>query len=106
MSMPLGKINRLVPGLIDKTGINQLEKNTVKLEGNDNFIDVFKNLINSVDSLQKDASQLQDAFMSGEPVELHDVMIKAQEAGISMDLLLEIRNKLLNAYNELMRMPM
>jgi len=105
MSVPLGKINRLVPGLIDKTGFNPLEKNTVKLEGNDNFLDVFKNLINSVDSLQKDASQLQGAFMSGEPVELHDVMIKAQEAGISMDLLLEIRNKLLNAYNKLMSMP-
>ena len=43
--------------------------------------------------------------MNGDPVELHQVMIKAEEAGVAMDLLLEIRNRLLNAYNDLIRMP-
>jgi flagellar hook-basal body complex protein FliE len=38
-------------------------------------------------------------------VELHQVMIKAEEAGLATDLLLEIRNKLINAYNQLMNMP-
>ena len=56
-------------------------------------------------TIQKDSAQLQEAFMNGEPVEIHQMMIKAQEAGISMDLLLEVRNKLVNAYSEIMRMP-
>ena len=63
-------------------------------------------MIDQVNGLQQDAAQIQEAFMSGEPDELHQVMIKAQEAGIAMDLLLEIRNKLGDAYNELMRMPL
>ncbi|MEE8404551.1 MAG: flagellar hook-basal body complex protein FliE [candidate division Zixibacteria bacterium] len=43
--------------------------------------------------------------MNGDPVELHQVMIKAEEAGLATDLLLEIRNRLISAYNELIRMP-
>ena len=63
-------------------------------------------MIGDVNDLQMESAQLQQAFLAGEPVELHQVMIKAEEAGLSMDLLLEIRNKLVNAYNEIIRMPM
>ena len=44
--------------------------------------------------------------MAGEPIELHEVMIRAEQAGVATDLLLEIRNKLVTAYNEVLRMPM
>ncbi|MBU2652480.1 MAG: flagellar hook-basal body complex protein FliE [Bacteroidetes bacterium] len=48
---------------------------------------------------------MQQAFLDGEPVELHQVMVKAEEAGIATELLIEIRNKLVDAYSELIRMP-
>ncbi len=102
----VGNISRLVPGLVEKPGTNPIDKGIAEIKNGGNFNDIFSEMINSVDGLQIEAAQIQEAFMNGEPVELHQVMIKAQEAGISMDLLLEIRNKLLNAYNEIMRMPM
>lgn len=105
MSSHIGNINRLVPGLLDRLDASRSAKNQSEVENKSSFTELFSNLLSSVDGLQKDASQIQEALMVGEPVELHQVMIKAQEAGIAMDLLLEIRNKLLTAYNELMRMP-
>ena len=56
-----------------------------------------------------DASQMQDeskdmiaAFLRGEPVELHQVMAASEEAAISLELLVEIRNKLTEAYRSVM----
>ena len=105
MSGGIGNINRLVPGLIEQ--INPAKSNSVNeaAETDKGFTELFSNMLQSVDGIQKDSAHLQEAFMNGEPVELHQMMIKAQEAGISMDLLLEVRNKLVNAYSEIMRMP-
>ncbi len=105
MSNGIGNINRLVPGLIENLDPKKLESGASEGTSEGNFTEIFSNMINSVNDLQADAAGLQDAFMAGEPVELHEVMIKAQEAGVAMDLLLEVRNKLVNAYSELMRMP-
>ncbi|MCK4573324.1 MAG: flagellar hook-basal body complex protein FliE [candidate division Zixibacteria bacterium] len=106
MSNPVGNINRMIPGLIEKVTGGQGEVAGPDAKSGVSFGDVLSNMINSVNETQLDAAQSQQALMAGEPVELHDVMIKAQEAGISMDLLLEVRNKLMSAYNEIMRMQM
>jgi flagellar hook-basal body complex protein FliE len=98
-------INRLVPGLIEKLGNKPTEATNESSSGN-TFSNLLSNAVNSVNELQQDAASAQDALLAGEPVELHDVMIKAEEAGIATDLLLEIRNKLVNAFDEIMRMPM
>ena len=105
MSSGINNIQRLVPGLVEKVDITKSESTEGLQKGEASFSDVFSNMINSVNDIQADAAHIQEAFMSGEPVEIHQMMIKAQEAGISMDLLLEIRNKLVNAYQEIMRMP-
>ncbi len=105
MSNVIGNINRLVPGLIENLDPGKLGQGASEGKAESSFTEIFSNMINSVNDLQSDAAGLQKAFMSGEPVELHEVMIKAQEAGIAMDLLLEVRNKMVNAYSELMRMP-
>lgn len=105
MAGGISSISRLVPGLIEKG--TQSTVNPIKAEKSEkeNFTEMFTNMLNSVDGLQKDAGQIQEAFMNGEEVELHELMIKAEEAGVSMDLLLEVRNKLINAYNQIMQMP-
>ncbi len=105
MTQAIGNINRLVPGLIEQAGTNKSELTKPTENKEAGFTEIFSNMINSVNSIQKDSVQIQEAFMNGEPVELHQMMIKVQEAGISMDLLLEVRNKLVNAYSEIMRMP-
>ena len=106
MSGPMSNVNRLVPGLIERLDVTQSDKSAAESKSSASFTEIFSNMLNSVNELQMDAAEIQQALMSGDPVELHQVMIKAEEAGIAMDLLLEIRNKLVNAYSELMRMPL
>ena len=106
MSGSINNINRLVPGLVEKLDVNKSTAVSAEDKKEASFSEVFSNMMNSVNDLQQDAAQIQTDFMNGEPVEIHQMMIKAQEAGIAMDLLLEIRNKLINAYTEIMRMPM
>jgi flagellar hook-basal body complex protein FliE len=43
-------------------------------------------------------------LIAGEPIDLHEVMISAEEASVAFDLMMEIRNKLLEAYQEIQRM--
>jgi len=103
MTGEINNVNRLVPGLIEQGKAPSAVKTA---EGEDNFTDLLANFVNSVNDTQLEAAQAQNALMNGEPVELHDVMIKAEEAGLAMDLLLEIRNKLLDAFDNIMKMPM
>ena len=97
---------RLVPGLIEKLDSKPVTLGNPESAPSEQFSDVFANLIDSVNDLHMQAGDAQKAFITGEPIELHVVMIKSAEAGIATDLVLEIRNKLVNAYNELLRMPM
>jgi flagellar hook-basal body complex protein FliE len=100
---PVGS-GRLVPGLVEQLGIEK--PNKVEMEsGGVQFTELLADMLSSVNQLQSESSAAQTALMNGEPVELHQVMIKAEEAGLAMDLLLEIRNKLVTAYNDLTRMP-
>ncbi|MEW5701279.1 MAG: flagellar hook-basal body complex protein FliE [Candidatus Zixiibacteriota bacterium] len=66
---------------------------------------VFGDLLDQVSELQSQASALENRLLSGEDVELHRVMIAAEEAGTAFELLVEMRNRLVEAYQELMRMP-
>ncbi len=106
MSGTLTGVNRLVPGLIEQVQGKQSGEQTSPTTKENQFAELLSNLLESVNDMHQQAAQAQGALMAGEPVELHQVMIKAEEAGVATDLLLEIRNKLITAYNELMRMPM
>lgn len=106
VSEPIGNITKLIPGIAEQTGIVPSATATQEPSSTLKFTDMLSSMVNNVNELQSTAAGAQQAMMNGEPVELHDVMIKAEQAGLSMDFLLEIRNKLVNAYNEVMRMPM
>lgn len=68
------------------------------------FQDVLKNLVNQVDSLQKDANASIHGLVTGATTNVHDVTIKMAEAGIAFDLMMQVRNKLLEAYQQIIRM--
>ena len=68
------------------------------------FADTLKNALGEVSGAQSDARDAIDAFLRGEPVEIHDVMAATEEAGIALDMLIEIRNKLADAYRTVMQM--
>jgi flagellar hook-basal body complex protein FliE len=62
--------------------------------------------IDSVNQTQQNASSLATAFEKGTPgVELPQVMLEMQKASVSFRALTEVRNRLVNAYQEIMNMP-
>jgi flagellar hook-basal body complex protein FliE len=103
MSSAVNQIGKLLPGLQSDI---QNSLSVAKEEGGPSFTEVFGKLIDSVNSSQIEAAKSQQLAATGEAADLHQVMIAVEEAGITMDLLLEIRNKLVDAYQTLVRMPM
>lgn len=72
--------------------------------GATSFQDLLKGLVDKVDSLQKDADASIKGLATGEVTDVHTVAVKMEEAGVAFELMMEIRNKLLDAYQEIMRM--
>jgi flagellar hook-basal body complex protein FliE len=68
------------------------------------FANVLKQSIEQVNQSQLEADRLTEKLVKGENVELHQVMIAAQKATISLQTAVEIRNKVVEAYQEMMRM--
>lgn len=76
-------------------------------EGGSEFAAMLKESIDSVNSTQKASGQLSKAFELGEPdVSLAEVMIASQKASVSFQAMLQVRNKLVDAYKDVMNMPM
>jgi flagellar hook-basal body complex protein FliE len=75
-----------------------------KIEGSESFGQIFKGMLNETNQLQNNAADIAQKFALGEIEDVHDVMIAAEKAGVSFELVMEIRNKLVDAYQEMMRM--
>lgn len=71
--------------------------------GKGSFKDMLSGLVSQVDGLQKDADASIRGLMAGEDVRIHDVTIKMQEAGVAFDLMMEIRTKLMDAYQQIVK---
>ncbi len=68
------------------------------------FGDLLKRALGDVTGMQDRKEDMIGAFLRGEPVELHQVMAAAEEASLSLELLVETRNKLTDAYRSIMNM--
>jgi len=73
-------------------------------ESGADFGATLKGALGEVNRLQLDAGEKTRALMAGEDIDLHEVMISAEEAGVAFDLMMEIRNKLIEAFQEVQRM--
>lgn len=67
-----------------------------------NFGDLLSRAVGNVQQSQDRKDDIIGAFLAGKPVELHDVMAAAEEASLSLQLLVETRNKLTDAYRTVM----
>ena len=72
--------------------------------GGPSFGDTLKRALNEVSASQDVSQDYIQKFVQGEPVELHQVMAAAEEASISLEMLVELRNKLTDAYKTVMQM--
>ncbi len=76
----------------------------VPSDGGAPFSELLKRAVGDVSDAQQHKADLIGAFLRGEAVELHDVMAAAEEASLSLELLVETRNKLTEAYRTVMNM--
>jgi flagellar hook-basal body complex protein FliE len=72
----------------------------------DGFAGALARSLEQVQSLQDDARQKTRALAMGEDVDLHDVMIAANKSEVAFNLVLEVRNKLVDAWEKLSRSVM
>lgn len=68
------------------------------------FADFMKNSLSEVNAAQLNADRASEQIAAGETKNLHEAMIKLEEADISLRLMVQIRNKAVEAYQEIMRM--
>jgi len=74
--------------------------------GGGGFGDVFNQAIQTVEGLNQDASASVERFLSGDGEELHSTILATTRAELGFDLFLQTRNKVVSAYQEIMRMQM
>jgi flagellar hook-basal body complex protein FliE len=93
---------RNIPGIENNAGMEKPKK--ADDSGKVNFADTIKDFLDAVNEDQKVASQSVEDVILGKSETLADAMTKLEEANLSFQLMLEIKNKLVDAYNELNRM--
>ena len=82
------------------------DKSSIIEEGTALFKDVFSDAIQNVKDTQKNLEDKQYLLATGQIDDAHTVPIAAAEAQLSVDLLVQLRNKAVEAYSELMRISL
>lgn len=90
-------------------GVQQTDRGglRIQLPGSDegpSFADTLERALGDVSDLQETARDSISAFLRGDPVEIHEVMAATEEAGIALEMLIEVRNKLTEAYRTVINM--
>jgi flagellar hook-basal body complex protein FliE len=96
----LGGPRRIGLDIAGENGLSGLQSPA----GGPSFSDSLKKAIGSVSAQQDTAQDYVGRFVRGEPVELHQVMAAAEEAQLSLEMLVELRNKLMDAYKSVVNM--
>lgn len=74
--------------------------------GRADFAEMLKNAVNNVNTLQQESNQLAQSYERGDPnVDLPQVMIGLQKSSVSFEAMTQVRNKLVDAYEKIMNMP-
>ena len=82
-----------------KPGLDQTK------ETGESFGKTLEKFVSEVNGLQNQASESIEKLATGEITDVHEVMIAVEEANTALEFMLEIRNKIVEAYQEVMRMP-
>ncbi|ADU66926.1 flagellar hook-basal body complex subunit FliE [Desulfurispirillum indicum S5] len=67
------------------------------------FSEFLKSSLKEVNTAQKDADRAIEELIAGESKDIHTTMIKMQQADVSLKMMMQVRNKIMDAYQEVMR---
>ena len=95
-------ISPIVP--IDPSRIQPVVDSPGGTRSSGDFQRVFEDVVGGVEKLRQGANRSVEAFLAGEGEELHQMVLSTQRAELAFELFLEMRNKVVQAYQEIMRM--
>lgn len=100
-SIPQQELQQITPDVSTTTGTQ-----SVAMPGSSgaSFENMLGDFVGEVNARQTAANDAISGLMSGKNVSLHQAMISMEEASVSFQMMVEVRNKLLDSYQELMRM--
>lgn len=78
----------------------------VETKESESFFDTLKQKLDEVNDKQINAENITEQFIKGEDVDIHEVMLTTEEAKMSLQLAVQIRNKIVEAYQEINRMQL
>jgi flagellar hook-basal body complex protein FliE len=99
MALPIAPVNLTISPIVAPAA-----PSSAGATGGAAFQSAFAEAVSKVEAFQQNSQASINSFLSGDGEELHQVAIKTQEAELSFDLFLQMRNKVVAAYQEIMRM--
>ncbi|MBD7907135.1 flagellar hook-basal body complex protein FliE [Sporosarcina gallistercoris] len=99
--MAISSILAMAPGVSP----DATKASPTTFESQQKFGSFLKDAIQDVNAAQVQSDVMTEKLVRGEDVDLHNVMITAQKASIALNATMEVRNKVIEAYQEVMRMP-
>jgi flagellar hook-basal body complex protein FliE len=86
-------------------GVGAAPGGTEDAKGTGGFGDAFKSALTEVNAAQSQSSAITEAYERGEVTDIAAVMLSRQQASIGFEATIQVRNKLLSAYKDIMSMP-
>lgn len=96
----INRINFLLPNKLDT---NSTTQQTEKSDSSVDFSAMLKDALKDVNNAELAADDAVQKVLSGETKDIHSTMIALQKADVSLKMMLEVRNKMMDAYQEIMR---
>ena len=93
-----------IHGGLNPAGIAPEKPDSEKQAGGSSFGSVLKDTISDINKLQNDADKTIAKVQLEDAGSIHEAMIALEKAGISFQVMMQVRNKILDAYQEVMRM--
>ncbi|AYN24436.1 flagellar hook-basal body complex protein FliE [Buchnera aphidicola] len=85
------------------TKINFLDTNKQKNKESNNFVNFFKTALEEISNVQNNSKKNIKKFqLNHSDMSLNDIMINLQKSSISMELAIQVRNRIISAYKEIM----
>ena len=103
MMFPMGGIVPVGMGAV--TGVAGAQTGVAQAQNADGFAAVLASSVDQLAGTQKTADTLATQAATGDLKDVHDYMIATTEAGLATDMVVTIKNKAVEAFNEIMRMP-
>jgi len=96
----INKVNGLTPKILPD-GEKKAQQAQKANQGD--FLNTLNGFLKDVNEIQKESGESVKKLAGGDITNIHDVMVAVEKASVSFELMMEIRNKVIEAYREVMR---